>query len=169
MKTNNGYLSLLAGIVGLSLLSSPAECRHVGAHRKRTLAQRVELLDPLGIAREVAARQVFGEERPPSAQEEAQPSTAESSGGERALKLCLSRCAGTVDDVALRRAWIAPGGGIDLDDAALAARTRKMGMGLNWAAMPNLKFSADYERAMDTVDVGRVAPEVVRARMQWNF
>lgn len=160
MNKINGFW--VAGLAGLLLLANAAEARPAGKRhaQRRVVPAQVEWLDAQEIARDIVARQAFGGAAEQTA---AAPAAALRQPGDRgALNLCFSRC---VDDPAQQR----PASGIDFDDSALAAQTRKMGMGLKWAAMPNLGFSADYERAMAPIEGGRIAPEVVRARMQWRF
>lgn len=165
MKTLNRLIVI--SVAGLLLTSTPAQCRDSVVRKRPSLAERVELLDHWGIARDLIDRKQFdaGLPTPETNPVEAAPAEAKTPG----VKLCLSQCAAGVEEVAVNRAWLSSSGATDLTDAALAAQTRKMGMGLNWAAMPNLRFSADYERAMDGAALGRVPPEVIRARMQWNF
>jgi hypothetical protein len=162
MNKINGFF--LAGLAAL-LLANTAEAREAGKKRhshqhRRVVAEQVEWLDTGEIAREIAARQAFGD-TPQRLAAAGTPAERLQKNERGALNLCFSRC---VDDPAQR-----PASGIDFDDSALAAQTRKMGMGLKWAALPNLGFSADYERAMAPIEGGRIAPEVVRARMQWRF
>lgn len=162
MKTHIGFM--VVGVVGLMLAAPPAECRKFDKRQSFPSAERVRLDYQEDIARQIAESQAFGEARPA---DRAAAATTPNKAGQRAFDLCLSRCAGPINEMAPRRAGLAPGG--DLNDAALMERLRKIGVGLSWKAAPNVGISADYEKVMDAVDVGRVAPDTVRARMQWDF
>lgn len=158
---------IVVGVAGLLLMASDAQCRDSVARKQPKRAEGVGLLDHRNIARDWANRQQFEAGLPADAQGLIEAAAGESK--DPGVKLCLSQCATVVEEAAVNHAWLSSSGATDLTDAALAAQARKMGMGVNWAAAPNLRFSADYERAMDGTILGRAPPEVIRARMQWNF
>lgn len=163
MKTQR--IAVIAGIAGLmSMAVTTAECREIGAYRGAESSRRIAMAARADIVRRFSGQ--TGQSLGQGAENTAGRATAQKQP-ERALDLCLSRCAGPVEEVATQRAGIT--GGMDLHDAAMAARIRKVGMGLNWKAARNLGISADYEKAMDSAETNQLATDVVRARMQWNF
>ncbi|WP_221048647.1 hypothetical protein [Methylogaea oryzae] len=164
MKTRMGFM--VFALVGLALFAAPGECRKFGGRQKLSLAERTGWDYQAEMDRRMSSLQAFGALAPERAKDDA-PRVEPSKPGQRAFDLCLSRCAAPVEEPGQRRAGAALVG--DLNDAALMQRLRKVGMGLSWRAAPNVGFSADYEKVMDAADVGRVAPDTVRARMQWDF
>lgn len=163
MKTRIGFM--VVGSVGLMLMAAMGECRDFDGRQSLSLVKPTGWDYQRDIALRLAGSKVFGADWP--ADKEATPEPMQSKPRQRAFDLCLSRCAAPADAWAPRRAGQSPGN--DLNDAALAERLRKIGVGLSWKATPSVGISADYEKVMDAADVGRVAPDTVRARMQWDF